>query len=70
MWPVARRSGGGGLTCREPIAQNVTDVSPEWGGRATIGTSRVKAIGSKTAARQTGRTPCNTTKTIEKEKRL
>lgn len=50
--------------------------TPECGGRLTpVGWTgehrdpRVKAIGSKTVARQTGQTPHSTTKTITEESR-
>lgn len=57
MRPIARCSGGDGLTCREPMPQIVADVSPRWGGRASIGAIELRPPRSKTVARQTGQTP-------------
>lgn len=69
MRPITRYSGGDGLTTSGTN-------TPDCGGRLTpvVWTDehqrpRVKAIGSKTAARQTGQTPHGTTKTITEESR-
>lgn len=37
MRPVTSRISGDGLMCREPTPQIVADVSPRWGGQASIG---------------------------------
>lgn len=68
MRPITPRTSDGGLTCREPTPQIVVDVSPllVWTGEHRR--PRVKAIGSKTVARQTGQALHSITKTIaEKE---
>lgn len=49
---------------------SVADVSPWEGGRGYHRSPRVKTIGSKTATRQPGRTPRNTSQTMEKEETL
>lgn len=51
---------GDGSKCREPTHWTVADASPVWCGQASVGATRVKAIGSKVVARQTGRAPRNT----------
>lgn len=65
---ITRCSGGDRVTCREPTHQIVADVSPQWGGQASIGALELRPSGGKTVARQTGRTLHGITKTItEKE---
>lgn len=44
---VPRCSGGDGLTCREPTPQIVADVSPWWGGRASIGALELRPSGAR-----------------------
>lgn len=45
--PVTRCSGVTGVTCREPTPQIVADVSPWWGGRASIGALELRPSGAR-----------------------
>ena len=66
MRPIARCSGGDGLTCQEPNPKCDGRLTPVgWTGKHRR--PRVKAVGSKTVARQTGQTLHSTTKTITKK---
>lgn len=47
MRPVTLCSGGDGLTCRAPTHHGVTDVSPWWCGRASIGALDSKPSGAR-----------------------
>lgn len=69
MWLIIRCSGGDGLACREPTPQIVADVSPWWGGRASIGDLELRPSGARQWPARMGQTLHSTTKTItEKEK--
>lgn len=47
MRPVARCSGGGGLTCSGTKPRSVVDVSPWWGGQASIGALGLRPLGAR-----------------------
>lgn len=68
MWPITRCSVGDGLTCREPTPQIVADVSPQWGGQASIDALELRPSGARQRPARVGQTLHSTTKTItEKE---
>lgn len=57
MRPITRCSGGDGVTCREPTPQIVVDVSPWWGGRASIGVLELRPSGARQQPDRRGRRP-------------
>lgn len=72
MRPITRSTfvvfWGDGLTCRKPTHRSVADVSPRWGGQASIGALELKPSGARQQPARVGQTLHSTTKTItEKE---
>nr|DAK32107.1 MAG TPA: hypothetical protein [Caudoviricetes sp.] len=63
VYPITRCSGGDGVTCREPTPPRLWRTSHLWVWIGEHRCHRVKAIGSKTAARQAERLLHTTIKT-------
>lgn len=55
MRPIAPRTSGGGLTCREPTLRTVADISPCGCGQASIGALELRPSGARQRPVRRGR---------------
>ena len=63
-----RRTCGDGPTCREPTLRTVADVSPRWGGQASIGALELRSSGARQWPVRRGRHPATQTKPWRKRR--